>query len=198
MMSVNFKEKMSMDLKDYVKFYDFLDKNFCDNLVKSIQDNDWNIHTYHSETDKILKSYDTDLSVCLDQNLQQTKIINEKMWNVLNDYIRKDFSYMNDWFSCWNGYSYIRYNRYDVDKEMKLHCDHIQTLFDGSRRGIPTLSILGALNDDYEGGELVFWETEVMELKAGQIMVFPSNFLYPHLVRPVTRGTRYSFVSWCW
>ena len=48
------------------------------------------------------------------------------------------------------------------------------------------------------GGELVFWKDKVVELKAGEIMIFPSNFLYPHEVRMVTKGTRYSFVSWAW
>jgi hypothetical protein len=26
--------------------------------------------------------------------------------------------------------------------------------------------------------------------------MFPSNFLYPHSVLPVTEGTRYSIVTW--
>ena len=81
---------------------------------------------------------------------------------------------------------------------MALHCDHIHSMFDGNRKGVPILSILGSLNNDYEGGELVFWRDKVVELKAGEIMIFPSNFLYPHEVRMVTKGTRYSFVSWSW
>ena len=79
---------------------------------------------------------------------------------------------------------------------MKEHCDHIHTIFDGKRRGIPVLSIVGALNEDYEGGEFIMWETEKIELPQGSIMIFPSNFMYPHKVMPVTKGTRYSYVSW--
>jgi predicted 2-oxoglutarate/Fe(II)-dependent dioxygenase YbiX len=71
-------------------------------------------------------------------------------------------------------------------------------MFDGTIKGIPVLSILGALNDDYEGGELVFWESEKINLKAGEVMIFPSNFMYPHRVDEVKSGTRYSFVSWVW
>ena len=40
-------------------------------------------------------------------------------------------------------------------------------------------------NDDYE-----------VKLKAGDILMFPSNFLYKHEVRGVTNGRRVSFVSW--
>jgi predicted 2-oxoglutarate/Fe(II)-dependent dioxygenase YbiX len=81
---------------------------------------------------------------------------------------------------------------------MKEHCDHIHSMFDGTRKGIPSLSILGSLNNDYEGGELVFWQDQKIELKAGSIMIFPSNFLYPHKVVEVTKGVRYSYVSWVW
>jgi predicted 2-oxoglutarate/Fe(II)-dependent dioxygenase YbiX len=44
----------------------------------------------------------------------------------------------------------------------------------------------------------VFFTDEVYELKAGQLMVFPSNFLFPHKVETVTEGTRYSFASWAY
>jgi predicted 2-oxoglutarate/Fe(II)-dependent dioxygenase YbiX len=71
-------------------------------------------------------------------------------------------------------------------------------MFDGSRKGVPVLTVLGALNDDYEGGELVMWNDTQIELTAGKIMIFPSNFLYPHEVKIVKEGIRYSFVSWVW
>jgi hypothetical protein len=54
-----------------------------------------------------------------------------------------------------------------------------------------------ALNDDYEGGELAFFGRElVYKLKKGDALMFPSNFMYPHEIMPVTSGTRYSIVTW--
>ena len=70
-------------------------------------------------------------------------------------------------------------------------------MFDGERKGIPILSVLGVLNDDYEGGEFVLID-EKINLSKGDIIVFPSNFMYPHKVEPVTKGTRYSYISWIW
>jgi predicted 2-oxoglutarate/Fe(II)-dependent dioxygenase YbiX len=70
-------------------------------------------------------------------------------------------------------------------------------MFDGTRKGIPILSVIAGLNDDYEGGELVINE-DVIRLNQGQVIVFPSNFLYPHKVNNVTRGTRYSSITWVW
>jgi predicted 2-oxoglutarate/Fe(II)-dependent dioxygenase YbiX len=80
---------------------------------------------------------------------------------------------------------------------MSLHCDHISNLFDGVKKGIPTMSALGLLNNDYEGGEFIMWDRKI-EFNAGDLMIFPSNFLYPHKVDPITKGERYSFVSWSW
>ena len=80
----------------------------------------------------------------------------------------------------------------------KWHCDHISELFDGQRKGIPTLSIVGLLNEDYEGGELIMFDNYEIKLKQGDLMIFPSNFLYPHKVEPIKKGVRYSYVSWVW
>ena len=55
-----------------------------------------------------------------------------------------------------------------------------------------------ALNDDYEGGEFIMFDNYEIKFKAGDLIIFPSVFLYPHLVKPVKKGIRYSFVSWCY
>ena len=63
---------------------------------------------------------------------------------------------------------------------------------------IPILSIVGVLNDNYQGGEFIMFDDYEIKFKPGDIIIFPSVFLYPHLVKPVTKGTRYSLVSWTW
>ena len=102
------------------------------------------------------------------------------------------------WHSGWAGYSSVRYNRYSQDRKMAEHCDHIHSLFEGKRKGIPILSCLGVLNDDYEGGEFVMFEDFEIKLEQGDLLIFPSNFLYPHRVEPVKNGVRYSYISWTW
>jgi predicted 2-oxoglutarate/Fe(II)-dependent dioxygenase YbiX len=99
------------------------------------------------------------------------------------------------WFMTYNGASDIRFNKYSTGTNMKLHCDHIQTLFDGQRKGIPTLTLLGLLNNDFQGGQLRLCG-EIINLGVGDVVIFPSNFMYPHEVTTVTQGTRYSYVSW--
>ena len=187
---------LSTNVKDYLKVYDnFLTKEECSNLVEELKSTNWSMHTFYNNVSNQSISHDKELDVSYHSS-ELAKKTQDKIWHIINDYISIQIN--SEWFSSWAGYSQIRFNKYDVNTEMKLHCDHIHSMFDGQRKGIPVLSILGALNDDYEGGELVFWESDVIELKAGSIMVFPSNFLYPHKVKEVTKGTRYSYVSWVW
>ena len=56
-----------------------------------------------------------------------------------------------------------------------------------------TLSVLIYLNDDYEGGNLVFKNSNLsFKPEAGSIIFFPSNFLYVHEVEKITSGIKYS------
>jgi predicted 2-oxoglutarate/Fe(II)-dependent dioxygenase YbiX len=67
-----------------------------------------------------------------------------------------------------------------------------------SHASVPrTLSCSIALNDDYEGGEFAFFGRELTyKIPKGSAILFPSNFMYPHEIMPVTKGTRYSIITW--
>jgi predicted 2-oxoglutarate/Fe(II)-dependent dioxygenase YbiX len=96
------------------------------------------------------------------------------------------------------GFSAIRFNRYSPGQTMRQHHDHIHSLFDGAQKGIPVFSVVGNLNEDYDGADLFFWDGYKVRLATGDICLFPSLFMYPHGVTAATRGQRYSFVCWCW
>ena len=81
--------------------------------------------------------------------------------------------------------------KYSPGQKYTEHCDFSGT--HSSRELTATLS----LNDDYEGGEFSILGGEFKQkLPKGSMLFFPSNFLYPHQVLPVTKGTRYSIVTW--
>ena len=46
-----------------------------------------------------------------------------------------------------------------------------------------------------DDGQIIIRGKEV-KLIRGDILIFPSNFIYPHEVKDITKGIRYSFVSW--
>ena len=84
--------------------------------------------------------------------------------------------------------------KYSPGGKYNVHTDNFSTT-------PRSLSVIMNLNDDYEGGDLIFTnqqEKEIKRLKLGKgtIVFFPSNFLYPHSIEPITKGTRYSIVSW--
>ena len=59
------------------------------------------------------------------------------------------------------------------------------------------LSIIYYLNNDFEGGDFIFPELKIrVRPEPGMMVCFPSNHHYSHGVEPVTKGKRYSIVSW--
>ena len=187
---------MDRNIESYLKVYQVLSEEDCAKTVNALEEKEkeFQIHQFYNSSQNTYHSYEHELSVAYSQ-IETKELIMKEIWNTLQKY-QREFNFK--WYQSWNGYSEVRFNRYRTDTQMALHCDHIHSMFDGQRKGIPTLSILGSLNNDYEGGELVFWDDTTVELKAGEIMIFPSNFLYPHEVKLVTEGTRYSYVSWAW
>jgi len=86
-----------------------------------------------------------------------------------------------------SGYELLRY------KEGQFYTQHTDSFKDRPR----AVSCSFILNDDYEGGEFAFFDRELKyKLKKGSCIMFPSNFMYPHEIMPVTSGTRYSIVTW--
>jgi len=84
--------------------------------------------------------------------------------------------------------------KYNLSDKYNYHWDHF--------KDIPrTISCILILNNDYEGGNLCFKEPQgqnefSIENKVARLIMWPSNFLYPHCVKPITKGTRYSVVAW--
>jgi predicted 2-oxoglutarate/Fe(II)-dependent dioxygenase YbiX len=70
-----------------------------------------------------------------------------------------------------------------------------------NKKSIKKLETFSGLNEDYEGGDLVFYNQDNTEMKRVKCktttcIMFPSNFQYPHRIEPITKGTRYSIVAW--
>lgn len=96
-----------------------------------------------------------------------------------------------------------KFNRCNIEQDsgydlLKYETGGFYTIHtDSFKDGPRAVSCSFALNDDYEGGEFAFFDRElVYNLKKGSCIMFPSNFMYPHEVMPVTNGTRYSIVTW--
>jgi hypothetical protein len=86
----------------------------------------------------------------------------------------------------WEATNYIKYG---PGQHFQEHHDH------GFSYNC-VVSLVAFPNDDYEGGELYFRLHNVtIKPKAGDLYIFPSNFMYPHRAMPVKSGTKYSMVT---
>ena len=52
------------------------------------------------------------------------------------------------------------------------------------------------INEDYDGGDICFWGKHNIASEGNSAHVYPSNHLFKHEVTPVTKGERYSVITW--
>lgn len=185
---------MLHELKDYVKIYkNHVPVNLCDDSVEYLNQCDFVPHTFVN--DQQIETTHTDGCSSYYDITPYNHMLMQLTHTAIGQYVQSlNFA----WMSGWHGFTRPKYNRYVSGNSMKNHCDHIKDMFDGERRGIPILSIICVLNDSYSGGQLLMFEDQDYSLAKGDLIIFPSNFLYPHMITSITSGTRYSFASWVW
>jgi Rps23 Pro-64 3,4-dihydroxylase Tpa1-like proline 4-hydroxylase len=186
-----------MEIKNFVKIYDeVLPWNVLSNLIRFANVSEFKEAKIGGGGENkidfnIRKTYTLPLS-----NLSMS-ISNIHWFNLLLFYLQKGLAlYQKDCnvsekiadINC------IEILKYENSGFYTWHTDH----FSEKPR---TLSCILLLNNDYEGGNLCFrnpdgsgeWEVDV---KPNRLIIWPSNFLYPHTVKPLTKGKRYSVVAW--
>jgi hypothetical protein len=196
-------------LSDYILVIDdAIEKKTLKQTLKKIKDIEWGkeipFDFPHSDFDSRYTTvfdlegadfYTSQFNVLETRNTSEITLPFEKIiYDCLLTYSFKFYDF--GWYRKWYNFTQARFNKYSKGMYMGKHCDHFRTMFDGRWKGVPVYSVIGFLNDNYEGGDLVFWDDTVIEKQAGMVVVFPSNFLYPHKITPVTKGTKYSFVSY--
>ena len=183
----------NLQLKNFIHIErGLIPKDTCRFVIDSIKNKWWSSHLWSTDgTDQF--SYPTkELDI-----LEATPDLED----ILNPLISLSVKYYNDFIgsekvSQVTCFSPVRFNRYQKGQTMRIHCDHIKTLFEGEVKGIPVLSIIINFNDDYKGGDLIFWDDYKVDLGEGDVVVFPSLFLFPHRIEEVTENIRYSGVAW--
>ena len=184
-----------MQVLDFVWVKNVISKQICEDILSVIKNKEWSKHEWYSPVTKERTSEETkELDIQpTDEALQQ--ILTPSIIEAGGEYNQK-FALKEEKLSQFiNTFSPVRFNRYEPGTVMRKHYDHIHSIFDGQRKGIPVLSILGVLNNDYKGGEFLVCDKE-FKLKQGDMIIFPSCFMFPHEVKEVTEGTRYSWISW--
>ncbi len=59
------------------------------------------------------------------------------------------------------------------------------------------VSLIGFLNDDFEGGQILFDRQAVkVQPVIGSVVAFPACYTHPYQTLPVLRGCKYSVLAW--
>jgi hypothetical protein len=127
----------------------------------------------------------------IEPDKSETSIKLQSLWQDLYDVklpAVEDYSrdYNINGLKYWEAFNFIKYG---PGQHFQEHHDH------GFSYNC-TVSLVAYPNDDYEGGELFFrLQNLKVKAEAGDLYIFPSNFMYPHQAMPVTSGTKYSIVT---
>lgn len=184
---------MSFDLKDYILVLDnVVPTSLCTEILKEYEASaNWVNTTTGSGLNREIRRCDainmTDVNV-IQSNQMIRKAIDSKLYAcaalAIRQYNQK-FPFAK--IEGDSGYTLLRYQENEFYKQ---HVDHFL-------QQPRVVSCSFALNDEYEGGEWCFFDRQVIKrVPVGSAIMFPSNFLYPHEILPVTKGVRYSIITW--
>ena len=183
-------------LSDYVFVIEkFLPQELCRYTIDTLKSSElWSKHQWNNSSNGKRRSNDTDELDIHPSSLELDNLLYPYIEKLINYYF-EEHKFEN---FIVNKVSQIRFNRYQSGQYMRPHCDLIRSIFDGNEKGVPVFSIIMNLNSDYEGGDFTIWDDNIVPLGEGCSLIFPSTFLYPHKVTPVTEGKRYSIVAWAY
>ena len=188
-----------MEIKNFITIYDeILPVNILSNLIRFANKSTFEETKIGGRGENAIKDFNIRRTYALPLSRVSKSMSNVHWFNLLGSYFNnKLLQYKIDNNIIDYAYSNIfdiEILKYENTGFYTWHVDHFAT--------VPrTMSCILLLNNDYEGGNLCFrnpdgtgeWEVEV---KPNRMIIWPSNFLYPHTVKPVTKGTRYSVVAW--
>lgn len=118
---------------------------------------------------------------------------NASLYDIHEQIFRKVKFCVDDYGRYWgvgiNSYEAFNFVKYEgAGTHFKIHADHGPTY-------VTTVSIVVYLNDDYQGGEIWFPRFNLSHKpRAGDIVVFPSTYIYEHASQDMISGTKYSVV----
>lgn len=181
------------DIKDYiVVIKDALNTEVCDAVLAEYANTDeWLDTVTKGGVMKQVRSAQTilmSMDYCVAKNPKVRKALDEQIFAgaslAINRYNER---FKHAFIEEDSGYELLRY------ETGQFYTQHTDSFKDRPR----AVSCSFALNDDYEGGQFAFFDREIsVKAAKGSAVLFPSNFMYPHEILPVTKGTRYSIITW--
>ena len=181
-------------MKSYIyEVRKFISPNVCEKVI-SYFDQDYNDAKVTGS-----KSAKKDIRNCVTRTILDNQTFGSKL--VANHLQKKVFELCQHYKKIYPYFSITRISqfdilRYDFNEHPAGYTFHTDM---GSKATERSLSISISLNNTYEGGEFVFdfpeGQIEIAQ-NEGDAIAFPSNFMFPHQVNKITKGTRYALIAW--
>ena len=172
--------KLTNYASQYILLPNYLDHSLCDTIIKNSKDSPISKPLLNdNHIDHTIRSVDR---VELKPNHGLAGMLTSVGLNINADYFKFNITKSDQ-------SELLIYNKKDH------YTPHLDVMPSGHLQR--KLTVLALLNDDFEGGRFVVHTASndiYPDLKKGSVIVFPSYLL--HGVEPVTKGSRYSCVSW--
>lgn len=187
-------QKIFLNIEDYVKTYrGFVEKSVCQELVEELQNEKIKVKLASPFTNLLRKGSVINVNP---HDLKLKSMVDNILNKVSNEVTKKYSENVKPFFYAY-GNSLDHYDfqilEYEEGDFFRVHHDHYAESMNFSR----LLSVCIYLNEDYEGGSLDFPSIgKSFNFKTGDVIVFPSNWMFYHGVSPITSGTRYTIVMW--
>lgn len=181
---------------DYiVKLESFVPQDLCDLILKEYKESDdWQQSTMSG-------FYSPDVRTCDLINMSDPNVIQKNYSirslidsRILQTVISAGDEYKKIYpravFNCDTGYHLLRYK---TGQFIKHHVDTSNT-----DHRVVSCSIQLNSKNEFTGGEWEFFEGETFSMTQdkGDMVMFPSNFCYPHQIKTIESGVRYSIITW--
>ena len=175
-----------------------LNDNDCDYFIKllniSIDNKEYNIEKWGNGSNVNCLF----MNIENIKNIELKKKVDKKIFQIINkiiNYLYKEYNIL-----CTGDSGYCLRKIYGCTRE---HKDGVISITNESNKSIyknqiRNMSIIIALNENYENGEFYFPRQNFkIKLKKGEIIVFPPYWTHPHFVREPTNNTyRYTINTW--
>jgi hypothetical protein len=185
-------------LEQFIQVYDIshlVPDNFLDVIKDSLPTSSYKMDRTDSDA-----RYSDNIYYLTEETIDP--LIHKYIWSITDSITEQYSSYFiihNDEIEDFNpirkmfneeGYFFYMYTEHEY---CNIHVDQ-------NRKHPRDISFIIMLNDDYEGGEIEFYcgkhLLKRISPKKNHVVMFPSNYLYAHRIKPVYNGVRCVFVYW--
>ena len=185
--SLGLPKDMVQNLSDHWELPNGITNGFCDNLIKEYSKPETHKEPPHIGGNNNQGTIDLDIRnvqrVILPQNVGIGSTLTAFGLNSNHHVWKYDITHSNQ----------TEFLMYEPSGKYETHVDTFHQHSSETRK----LTVLAFLNDDFEGGRFYIQNAHDRMYplqEKGTLLVFPSYM--PHGVEPVTKGIRYSVVTW--